>query len=78
MVKNPPAIGRPGFDPRLAKISWRRKWQHIPVFLPGESHGQRTLAGYGPWGGKELDTTERLTHTTQAPVGLGAASSWSW
>ena len=31
---------------------WRRKWQPTPVFLPGESHGQRSLAGYGPWGDK--------------------------
>ena len=35
-------------------------WQPTPVFLPGESHGQRSLAGYSPWGHKELDTTERL------------------
>ena len=34
-----------------------------PVFLPGKSHGQRSLAGYNPFGRKELDTTERLTHT---------------
>ena len=33
----------------------------IPVFLPGEFHGQRSLAGYSPWGLKELDTTDRLT-----------------
>ena len=37
---------------------WRRKWQPTPVFLPGESHGWRSLAGYGPWGHKESDTTE--------------------
>ena len=43
--------------------SRRRNWQPTPVFLPGESHGQRKLAGYNPWGLKELDTTERLTHT---------------
>ena len=36
----------------------RRKWQTSPVFLPGESHGQRSLAGYSPWGHKELDMTE--------------------
>ena len=42
---------------------WRREWQSTPVFLPGESHGQRSLGGYGPWGCKELDTTEQLTHT---------------
>ena len=34
------------------KIPWRRKWQPTPVFLPGQSHGQRSLAGYGPWGCK--------------------------
>ncbi len=42
------------------KIHWRRKWQPTPVFLPGESHGQRSLVGYSPWGHKELDMTERL------------------
>ena len=40
---------------------WRMVWQPTPVFLPGESHGQRSLAGYSPWGRKESDTTERLT-----------------
>ena len=52
---------RPGFDPWVRKIPWRRAWQPTPVFLPGESHGQRSLAGYSPWGCKESDTTERLT-----------------
>ena len=42
-------------------ISWRRKWQPTPVFLPGKSHGQRSLAGYSPRGRKESDTTERLS-----------------
>ena len=42
---------------------WRRAWQPALVFLPGESHGQRTLGGYSPKGCKELDTTEQLgTH----------------
>jgi len=36
------------FSPWIRKISWRRKWQPIPVFLPGESHGQRSLVGYRP------------------------------
>ena len=35
------------FDPWVGKIPWRKKWQPTPVFLPGESHGQRSLAGYG-------------------------------
>ena len=68
MVKNPPAnardISRHGFNPWVWKIPWRRKWQPTPVFLSGESHGQRSLVGYSPWGWKELDTTERFnTHT---------------
>ena len=40
---------RPGFDPWVGKIPWRRAWQPTPVFLPGEAHGQRGLAGYSPW-----------------------------
>ena len=43
---------------------WRRKWQPTPVFLPGESHGWRSMVGYSPWGRKELDTTERASHST--------------
>ena len=42
--------GRPGFDPWVGKIPWRRKWQPTPVLLPGKSHGQRSLVGYSPWG----------------------------
>jgi len=40
------------FDPWVRKIPWRRKWQPTPVFLPGESHGQRSLVGYNPSGHK--------------------------
>ena len=47
-----------GFDPWVGKIPWRRKWKPTPVFLPGESHGQRGMVGYSPWGRKELDMTE--------------------
>ena len=39
-------------DPWVGTIPWRRKWQPIPVFLPGKSHGQKSLAGYSPWGPK--------------------------
>ena len=49
---------RCGFDPWVAKILWRRAWQPTPVFLPAESHGQRNLAGYSPWGSKKSDMTE--------------------
>ena len=52
--------GRCRFDPWVGKIPWRRTWQPTPVFLPGESHGQRSLVGYGPWDRKESDMTERL------------------
>ena len=47
------------FDPWVRKIPWRKTWQPTPVFLPGKSHGQRSLAGYRSWGHKELYTTER-------------------
>ena len=43
------------FDPWVGKISWRRKWQPTPVFLPGEYYGQRSLTGYSPCGCKESD-----------------------
>ena len=49
---------RCGFNLWVRKIPWRRAWQPTPVFLPGESHEQRSLADYSPWGRKELDTTE--------------------
>ena len=49
------------FSPRVGKIPWRREWPPNPVFLPGKSHGQRSLGGYSPWRCKELDTTEQLT-----------------
>ena len=67
MVKSLPAIQshrRHGFNPWVRKIPWRRKWQPTPVFLPGKSHRQRSLEGYGR---KESDTTEATlrvhTHT---------------
>ena len=50
-------------------MHWRRKWQPTPVFLPGKSHGQRSLVGYSsPWGCKESDTTERLHFTKYYPL----------
>ena len=51
------------FNPWLRKIPWRRKWQPTPVFFPEEFHGQRSLAVYSPWGRKQLDITECLSHT---------------
>ena len=59
-VKSLPAVWETRVQSLCQEIPWRRKWQPTPVFLPGESHGQRNLAGYSPWGRKESDTTERL------------------
>ena len=60
-------MAQTGFNPLVRKIlfwvgkaSWRRAWQPTPVFLPGESHGQRSLAGYSTWGHKESDTTKHI------------------
>ena len=61
VVKNPTANARDvrdGFDPWVRRIPWRRAQQPTPVFLPGESLGQRSLEGYRPWSRKELDMTE--------------------
>ena len=52
--------GRPGLDLWVGKIPWRRKWQPTPASLPGKFHGRRSLAGYSPWGPKELDMTEQV------------------
>ena len=63
MVKSPPgSVGDArdlGSIP-VRKIPWRRKWQPTPLCLPGKFHRQRSLAGYNPWGHKELDITECL------------------
>ena len=45
------------FTSRVGKILWRRAWQPTPVFLPREAHGQRSLAGYSPWGHKQFEKT---------------------
>ena len=62
VVKNPPAnagdIGDVGLIPGLGRSPWRRKWQPTPVFLPGESHGQRSLTGYSSQHHEESDMTK--------------------
>ena len=58
LVKNPPAMWRPGFNPWVGKISWRREQLPNPVFWLGEFHRL-----YSPWGLKESDTTEQLSLT---------------
>ena len=73
MVKNLPAM-QEGWS-LGQEIPWRRKWQLTPVFSPGESHGQRSLAGYSPWSRKESDTTSlslfimyRIVQDHQEPI----------
>ena len=67
-VKNPPAnagnIMRPRFKPWIGKMPWSRAWQPTPVFLLGESHGQRGLVGCSPYRIKEMDMIEDLVHAT--------------
>ena len=63
MIKNMPAVRETWVRSLDLEDPLRRKWQPIPVFLPGEFHGQRSLAGYSPWGHKGLDTTEQLTRS---------------
>ena len=64
------------FNPWVRKSPWRRAWQPTPVFLPEESHGQRSLAGYRPWGREESDTTE-VTHAhTHTPMPLFTWRAW--
>ena len=58
MVKNLPAVRETWVQSLVWKIPWSRAWQPTPVFLPGESHRQKTPAGYSPCGHKESDTTE--------------------
>ena len=62
MVKNLSATQKTRFNPWVGKMPWRREWQPTPVFLPGGSQGQRSLAGYSPLGPKELDMTEVIYH----------------
>ena len=67
MVKNPPAVQEMQ-ETRVQSLHQddpcRKEWQPTPVFLPGKSHGQRSLAGYSLWGRKESDMTEQLsTHS---------------
>ena len=56
---------RRGLHPWSREIPWGRKWRPAPVFLPGKSLGQRSLAGYSPWGPNESDTVEQLSSHTQ-------------
>ena len=64
MVKNLPATQKNmGLIPGSGRFPWRRQWQPTPVFLTGETHGQRSPVGCSPWGRTESDMTERYTTT---------------
>ena len=70
---------RHGSDPWVGKIPWKRTWQLTAVFLPGKLDGQRSLAGYSPWGRKESDTTEATRHAHMLKsVYVWSVSSASW
>ena len=55
------------FDPWVRKIPWRRAWLPTPIYLPGESRGQRSLVGYSPWGHRESGVTEVTSCTHSEP-----------
>ena len=58
LVNNPPADAGDSTDADSIPGPWKRKWQPTPVFLPGKPYGQRSLAGYSPWGRKKVRQTE--------------------
>ena len=75
---------RCGFDAWVGKIPWRRKWQLTPVFLPGKSHGQRSLAGYSPWGPEEWAGAAKQQHRVlqftkrpSVPVNQGTRANYA-
>ena len=68
---------RLGFDPWVRKLPWRRKWHPTPVFLPGKSQGQRSLAGYSPWGHEESDTTEQLNANSRVQTSPINQKMWA-
>ena len=65
---------RHGFNPRVGKIPWRRKWQPTPVFLPGVAYGQRSLAAHSPRGREESDRAEQQQQQVFLFLGGGPAS----
>ena len=79
VVRNAPtnAGDRQGFDPWVGKIPWRRAWQPTPVFLPGESHRQRSLAGCSPWGCTKSDIPEHTHIAVRVSVFWGSVILFS-
>ena len=68
---------RPRFDPWVRKISWKRKWQPTPVFLPGKSHGLRSLLGYSPRGRKSQRWLNHHQHCHEVTKGWTQLSNWA-
>ena len=68
--------GRRESDPLVGKIPWRRAWQFSLVFLPEESHGQKSLVGHSPWHHKELDTNEATVHPRVWEMSFVDLSAW--
>ena len=78
---NPPANAGDSFDPWVGKIPWRRKWQPLPVFLPGKPHRQRNLVGYSLRGCKrvrhDLGTKQQqIEFNSKAPLNNLPGSGW--
>ena len=74
IIKNLPQIKETQVWTLAWKILWQRKWLFTSAFLPGKSHGQRSLMAYNPCGRKELDMTEQLTHR----YGFCSSHMWMW
>ena len=60
------------------KIPWKREWLPTPIFLPGEFHGQKSLVGYRPWDGKDLDMSERLSLSLFLMTQAGRTLIYLW
>ena len=76
MVKHLPTMWKTRVQSLGWNIFWRRKWQPTPVFLPGKSHGWRSLVGYSSWSHKESDTTERVHFTKTSYHVLWSLTNW--
>ena len=78
MVRNPPAMQETQVQSLGQENPLEKGMAHTPVFLPGEFHGQRSLAGYSPWGRRELDTTEQLIMQKHLIVLYPSQKLFSW
>ena len=87
MVKNPPALQQNQVQSLTPEDPLEKEMQPNPIFPPGKSPGQRSLAGYSPWGHKESDTTEGLSlgyyskninASSSTPYSIPSPSSWKY